>query len=250
MGQHNPADDFLDQLDDIKSERKAKEEEDKATLGLHELAAQQLFENSVTIIENYLDALSRRTLEVGKYEIKHCHKGFTAKYWVESTYWLTGEGVHGDDDNTTYTYQYKKGFLLRLHYMWRNFSGDIRTVDESSLIVSEEALKKGIAFLYEKGPGLVVYEGNQEPRDHDGFFIIFPLPALQQYLYDLPKTRREEKLSFGSIELIMQKKLPENAYKYSPYWDAEKGNKTAWMQAGWKLDTYNLRECWVKFVRE
>ena len=46
MGQHNPADDFLDQLDDIKSERKAKEEEDKATLGLHELAAQQLFENS------------------------------------------------------------------------------------------------------------------------------------------------------------------------------------------------------------
>jgi hypothetical protein len=134
--------------------------------------------------------------------------------------------------------------------MWRNFSGDIRAVDESSLIVSEEALKKGIASLYEKRPKLVVYEGHEEPDDYDGFYIIFPLPALQQYLYDLPKTRREEKLSYARIELITQKKLPESAYKYSAHWDAEKRNVTAWMQAGWKLDTYNLKENWVKFVRE
>ncbi len=76
---------------------------------------------------------------------------------------------------------------------------------------------------------------------------------LEVFLRELPITKKEIRLSFEEIEGIIHGKLPSSAYGYQQWWEHEtEGNhihKRAWDNAGWKIDTLNLNEKWVRLVR-
>ena len=75
---------------------------------------------------------------------------------------------------------------------------------------------------------------------------------LENYLRDLPEGQREVTLEFGQIERILNAKLPPSAYEQS-WWDKEKeGNHVStrsWTNAGWKVESLDLNEKWVKLIR-
>ena len=78
--------------------------------------------------------------------------------------------------------------------------------------------------------------------------------ALQRYLEGLPYYQREAAFSFAELEGVLGRELPPSARKYRPWWENEYTKEThshaqSWMQAGWKVDTVNLDEEWVRFVR-
>lgn len=76
---------------------------------------------------------------------------------------------------------------------------------------------------------------------------------LENYLHDLPQIQKEVTLTFEQIEGIINDKLPASAYEYQAWWANEKDphqpEKLAYMNAGWRVDTVNLQEKWVSFVR-
>ena len=77
---------------------------------------------------------------------------------------------------------------------------------------------------------------------------------LEKYLRSLPTAQEEVTLSFESIEQIMDGPLPASAYEDRAWWgNQEQGTYVeiiAWMSAGWMVDTVDLMEKWVKFVRQ
>ena len=81
---------------------------------------------------------------------------------------------------------------------------------------------------------------------------------LENYLRELPKSQREVTLRFGQIEKILNGSathaaLPSSAYEDRRWWDHEtEGNhvsKRAWANAGWKIESLDVKEKWVKFIR-
>jgi len=76
---------------------------------------------------------------------------------------------------------------------------------------------------------------------------------LEHYLRELPESQREVALRFGQIERILNDKLPSSAYEDRRWWDHEtEGNhvsKRAWANAGWKIESLDVKEKRVKFVR-
>ena len=76
---------------------------------------------------------------------------------------------------------------------------------------------------------------------------------LEQHLKAFPSKQQDVTMSFEQIERIINDKLPASAYKYQAWWSYEKNphqpEKQAIANAGWKVDTVNLRETWVRFVR-
>jgi len=76
---------------------------------------------------------------------------------------------------------------------------------------------------------------------------------LEEYLRNLPESQREITLGFDQIEGILNDKLPSSAYEDRRWWDKEKeGNHISarsWTSAGWKIESLNVSEKWVKFVR-
>jgi len=76
---------------------------------------------------------------------------------------------------------------------------------------------------------------------------------LKNYLRDLPTGQRQVTLSFEQIEQILKSPLPSSAYEDRRWWDHEKEgnhvNARAWANAGWKVDTVNFGEKWVRLVR-
>ena len=76
---------------------------------------------------------------------------------------------------------------------------------------------------------------------------------LENYLRDLPESQREVKLRFEEIERILKSKLPSSAYEDRRWWDKEtEGNHVsvrAWSNAGWKIESLDVKEKWVKLVR-
>ena len=76
---------------------------------------------------------------------------------------------------------------------------------------------------------------------------------LEHYLRDLPLSQKEVTLSFEQIERILSDKLPSSAYQYRAWWSYEKNphqpEKQAIANAGWKVETVNLSQKWVRFVR-
>jgi hypothetical protein len=76
---------------------------------------------------------------------------------------------------------------------------------------------------------------------------------LENYLRDLPESRREITLGFEQIEGILKTRLPSSAYEDRRWWDHEKeGNHVSarsWTIAGWRVDEVNFNEKWVKLVR-
>ena len=77
---------------------------------------------------------------------------------------------------------------------------------------------------------------------------------LEQHLKAFPAEQRDVTMSFEQIERIINDKLPASAYKYQAWWANEKDghhvHAHSWMNAGWKVDTLNLQEKWVRLIRQ
>lgn len=75
---------------------------------------------------------------------------------------------------------------------------------------------------------------------------------LENYLRDLPESQREVTLRFVQIERILNDKLPASAY-YRQWWENEKEgnhvNARSWSNAGWKVESLDFNEKWVKLIR-
>jgi hypothetical protein len=76
---------------------------------------------------------------------------------------------------------------------------------------------------------------------------------LEIYLRNLPESQSEVKLRFEEIEGILDGKLPPSAYESQKWWEHETEgnhvNKRSWSNAGWKVESLDVNENWVKFVR-
>ena len=77
---------------------------------------------------------------------------------------------------------------------------------------------------------------------------------LEFYLRALHPTQEEVTLTFELIEGILRDTLPPIAYQDGDWWGNQKqGTQVeviAWMDAGWLVETVDLREKWVRFVRQ
>jgi len=74
---------------------------------------------------------------------------------------------------------------------------------------------------------------------------------LKHYLMKTPLSQQELTLSFEHIERIIKDELPLSAFKHRPWWANEKygTHSHAWMDAGWKADTVDFSNKWVRFLR-
>jgi hypothetical protein len=77
---------------------------------------------------------------------------------------------------------------------------------------------------------------------------------LERYLRDLPLDTQEVTISFVQIERIMNGELPTSAHQDQSWWGNQKQGTQVesipWMDAGWMVDTVDLLEKLVKFVRQ
>ena len=78
--------------------------------------------------------------------------------------------------------------------------------------------------------------------------------SIETYLRHLPVSQEEVTLSFESIEQILEDILPSSAREDHQWWGNQKQGtqveSNAWMDAGWMVETVDLREQWVRFVRQ
>lgn len=61
-------------------------------------------------------------------------------------------------------------------------------------------------------------------------------------------------LTFDKIQAILSDKLPASAYRHRQWWanpssPYDHPYAQSWLAAGWKVDTVNQREEWVRFRR-
>ena len=77
---------------------------------------------------------------------------------------------------------------------------------------------------------------------------------LEKYLRDLPVSQEVIAITFESIEQVLKGPLPRSAREEYPWWDNQKQGMqvetNAWMDAGWMVDVVDLKEQWVRFVRQ
>ena len=75
---------------------------------------------------------------------------------------------------------------------------------------------------------------------------------LQQYLSNLSTSKRNVTLSFLQIEKIINAGLPPSASIHRAWWSNENNGQHssghAWMNAGWKVDTVDQKQKWVRFA--
>jgi hypothetical protein len=75
---------------------------------------------------------------------------------------------------------------------------------------------------------------------------------LENYLRGLAN-KQGITLKFEQIEKILNKELPPSAYKYPAWWANERDphppQKRAILNAGWKVEMFNLREKWIRLIR-
>jgi hypothetical protein len=87
-----------------------------------------------------------------------------------------------------------------------------------------------------------------------GEFMTGKYDPLERYLRDLPAGQEHVTLSFEIIEQVLNDRLPPSAHEHRAWWGNQKQGiqvkDIAWMDAGWMVDTVNLREKWVRFVRQ
>ena len=78
--------------------------------------------------------------------------------------------------------------------------------------------------------------------------------SLERYLRGLPSSQEVVTLSFEFIEEMMKDQLPEPAHQDREWWGNQKQGTTVeaspWMDAGWLVDTADLRARSVRFVRQ
>ena len=77
---------------------------------------------------------------------------------------------------------------------------------------------------------------------------------LENYLRKLPVEQEDIVLTFESIEEILKEPLPAAARQEHPWWQNQKPGfdveSIAWMDAGWMVEIVDLRNQWVRFVRQ
>ena len=77
---------------------------------------------------------------------------------------------------------------------------------------------------------------------------------LEKHLRDLPVAQEEVILTFERIEQILKDQLPSSASEDRAWWRNQKQGihveTIAWMDAGWLVETVDLQEKWVCFVRQ
>ncbi len=78
---------------------------------------------------------------------------------------------------------------------------------------------------------------------------------LQDFLEPLASHIAEVTLTFDQIEGILGFDLPPSAYKHRAWWGNPNSSSRhtqaqAWLTAGWKVDTVNQDEKWVRFRRK
>lgn len=78
---------------------------------------------------------------------------------------------------------------------------------------------------------------------------------LRDKLSQIPQNISEKTLAFSEIEIILGFKLPGSAYNHRPWWANPSSTKDhpyaqAWLGAGWKVETVNQSQQWVRFRRE
>ena len=77
---------------------------------------------------------------------------------------------------------------------------------------------------------------------------------LEHYLRNLPEDQGEITLGLAEIERILNATLPASAYGYEAWWANEKEgnhvNARSWSTAGWKITSLDLKEKWVKLIRD
>ena len=76
---------------------------------------------------------------------------------------------------------------------------------------------------------------------------------LENYLRDLSESQREVMFRFEQIEKMLSSKLPSSAYEDRRWWDHEtEGNhvsKRSWSNAGWKIESLDIKKQRVKLIR-
>ena len=76
---------------------------------------------------------------------------------------------------------------------------------------------------------------------------------LENYLRDLPESQREVTLDFEEVERILNGQLPASAYEDQRWWAHEKEanhvNPRAWANAGWRIESLDVEQKWVKLIR-
>jgi len=77
---------------------------------------------------------------------------------------------------------------------------------------------------------------------------------LERYLRDLHVDKQEVTIAFEQIERILGEPLPQPALQDTLWWGNQKQGTNVeaipWMDAGWMVDTVDLKERHVKFVRQ
>jgi hypothetical protein len=77
---------------------------------------------------------------------------------------------------------------------------------------------------------------------------------LKKYLRELLPNEEQITLTFEGIEQILNETLPPPAHEQRHWWGNQKqGTRVepiAWMDAGWLVETVDLKEKWVRFVRQ
>ena len=77
---------------------------------------------------------------------------------------------------------------------------------------------------------------------------------LEKYLRELPASEDEITLTFEHIEQILSGPLPLSAKEDVAWWGNQKQGTQVetipWMNAGWMVDTVDLKERWVRLVRQ
>jgi hypothetical protein len=77
---------------------------------------------------------------------------------------------------------------------------------------------------------------------------------LEKYLRGLPSSQDVVTLTFEFIEQMLNDQLPQSAYQEQEWWGNQKQSMSVeiipWMDAGWLVDTVDLRVKSVRFVRQ
>ena len=77
---------------------------------------------------------------------------------------------------------------------------------------------------------------------------------LENYLLGLPTSQDIVTLTFEFIEQVMNDQLPQAAHQEPEWWSNQKQGTSVeaspWMDVGWLVDIVDLRENWVRFVRQ
>ena len=98
---------------------------------------------------------------------------------------------------------------------------------------------------------IMTWEGPDTLNDIKIADIYYPL---EKHLRALPVTQEEVILTFERIEKILKEQLPSSAYEERAWWRNQtqglQVETISWMDAGWLVETVDLKDKWVCFVRQ